>query len=258
MNISPPQSSSRPSAQSYKWSRVSFKSGPSEKLPAKEVALLVKPLLGVGCVRTVSAVITPQAEPPPPRRAHSRSEFSVRLALTSEPLASTSSTSSKLSTPRPLELARGPWPPPTLQPATPTVVAQPVATKRLGLCSEAALLISPKVRPAPSFTELSLHSMPLSSDVRIMSPLSALWRFRKSCPVPATDTQRLCLRANSTHVCTCSLVRGHTTNAGSQFSCGRLRVAILQKSVAIGRAQFPVRFVRKSRRYKGFKCRLRP
>ena len=82
------------------------------------------------------AVITPQVEPPPPRIPQNRSELFTELAVIRVPFAITMSTSRILSTPRPLDGAKGPWPPPVDHPMMPTVFDHPEAINLLLLAAE--------------------------------------------------------------------------------------------------------------------------
>lgn len=77
------------------------------------------------------AVITPQADPPPPLKAQKRSEFVPEFTVINSPSAFTNSTSKILSTPKPYPGENGPWPPPIDHPIIPTVGEKPDAMSLL-------------------------------------------------------------------------------------------------------------------------------
>ena len=80
------------------------------------------------CVRKRKDVQTPKLPPPPPREAQNRSELSSALAWSTHPLASTISSSSRLSIIRPYGRDRMLWPPPRVNPAMPVLGQRPFGT----------------------------------------------------------------------------------------------------------------------------------
>ena len=86
-----------------------------------------------GCALKRNDVTTPKL-PPPPRTAQKRSAFSLALAVTNCPSASTMSTASRLSIVRPHCRVRWPMPPPSVRPPTPVVEMMPAGTARPNAC----------------------------------------------------------------------------------------------------------------------------
>src|SRR5215469_9232623 len=94
-------------------------------------------------------VTTPKF-PPPPRIAQNKSGFSLALATTNLPSASTRSAASRLSMVRPYFRVRCPSPPPSVKPPTPVVEIIPDGTANPNAC--VAWSTSPQVHPPPTRT----------------------------------------------------------------------------------------------------------
>ncbi len=136
----PPASSGASAIKSRKHWTAASPSAAGQSSNANEKA-------GSGYSRNVNEVATPKL-PPPPCSAQNKSGFSVSLAVTCRPSASTSSTDSRLSQARPNFRSSHPDPPPSVRPPTPVVEIRPpvVATP----CAWVAPSTAPHVAPPPT------------------------------------------------------------------------------------------------------------
>jgi hypothetical protein len=95
--------------------------------PTHNFYVTVNPPVGIKCNLIVIETITPQVEPPPPRKAQKRSLFYSEFTFVKIPSAKIISASKILSDPKPNYGAKGPCPPPKDHPTIPTVIAHPDA-----------------------------------------------------------------------------------------------------------------------------------
>ena len=129
-------------------------------------------IVGAANVWNVNDVTTPRCPPPPPRSAQNRSGCWVGLAVTTEPLASTTRIEVTASQVSPCARVSTPTPPPWVRPAMPTVGHEPPAIPR------------PRV-PSASYTWTREAPAPTVADVPLSETLLSRRTSTTSAPSPA-------------------------------------------------------------------------
>ena len=149
--------------------------------------------------------------PPPPRRPHSRSAFSVSLACTSRPLAVTTSAPTRLSQASPYARMSQPMPPPRVKPATPVLETSPPVVARA--CACVSWSTSAQTAPPPTSARRAAGSTRTSriGDRSITIPPSLVEKPATLWPPPRTATGRSWARAKPTAAMTSAAPEQRTT-----------------------------------------------